>query len=110
MAWPQWVQQLLEIFIQENELENKTKNILFYWKTREDVKLQDHLVQTNQELKSTRKLLNQAMEIIKKQSEQSRQRRNQQRRRGKGKMDQPNTKQAYMAYKSRLNMKLKFID
>ena len=40
-------------------------------KTSEDVKLQDHLVQTNQELKSTRKLLNQAMEIIKKQSEQS---------------------------------------
>ena len=40
-------------------------------KTREDVKLQDHLVQTKQELKSTRKLLNQAMEIIKKQSEQS---------------------------------------
>ena len=40
-------------------------------KTREDVKLQDHLVQTKQELKSTRKLLNQAIEIIKKQSEQS---------------------------------------
>ena len=29
MAWPQWVQQLLEIFIQENEFENKTGNILF---------------------------------------------------------------------------------
>ena len=40
-------------------------------KTREDVKLQDHLVQTNQELKSTRKLLNQAMEIIKNQIQQS---------------------------------------
>ena len=71
MAWPQWGQTLLEIFIQENELENKTKNILFYWKTREDVKLQDHLVQTKQALKSTRKLLNQEMEIIEKQSEQS---------------------------------------
>ena len=44
-------------------------------KTREDDELQDHLVQTKQDLKCTRKLLNQAMEIIKKheqsQSEQS---------------------------------------
>ena len=35
-------------------------------KTREDVELQDQLVQTKQDLKCTRKLLNQAMEIIKK--------------------------------------------
>ena len=44
-------------------------------KTREDVELRDHIVQTKQDLKCTRKLLNQAMEIIKKheqsQSEQS---------------------------------------
>ena len=61
-------------------------------KTRENVKLQDHLVQTKQELKSTRKLLNQAMEIIKKQSEQSKPKEEPAKKKRK-------RKQAHMAYK-----------
>ena len=65
-------------------------------KTREDVNLQDHLVQTKQELKSTRKLLNQKWRLLRIKFNRARvtrasKRRNQQRRRGKGKMDQPNT-------------------
>ena len=29
IAWPQWIQTILEIFIQENELEIKTENIIY---------------------------------------------------------------------------------